>query len=94
MPSKALKFAIGVGVVIAAVSLVGDLSLGVRFSHAPVQPNPTTGQVIPYNIHGSTVYVTARDKALDDCLGALATGSIVITSILAFRLQKRKVRQP
>jgi hypothetical protein len=64
------------------------MALGESFIHGPKTPQPQTGQVVPYNSHGDTFYVT--ELANDIFLLTLNGGVVLVfLGIAIVRMGKR-----
>lgn len=69
MPGKFATKTIGryVTRIAAALFIGGFVYLGhitAGFVSAPRTPSPASGQIVPYSVHGTIVYITAEDEAL------------------------------
>jgi hypothetical protein len=64
------------------------MALGESFIHGPRNPQPQTGQVVPYNSHGEIFYVT--ELANDIYLLTLNGGVVLVfLGIAIVRMGKR-----
>jgi len=88
---KVVKISITTGAIVSALTLISDLILSARLVRAPQAPNPKTGQIVPYNVHGTFTYVTSWQHNLDTWLSVSAWCAILLTSIIIFWSKRRNL---
>jgi hypothetical protein len=91
MTSKLLNAVIAASVTLAVICTPTHIFLGTRFTHAPRLPDPASGQIIPFNVHGTDVYVTLGQSQLYDWALGIGVVSTFVAAI-SILLKKRKSR--
>jgi hypothetical protein len=70
---------------IVLLMFFGWLYVGQTIMSSPVQPNLATGQMIPYNNHGTIVYITSLQRYLNVGMPV----AYILLSALVYRMTKR-----
>ena len=72
---------------IVLVSFASNLCLSLYFMHfMPSAAQPEVGRIYPFNQHGWIVYLTSREKLLDDISGLVlfVSGALLVVLRLFF----------
>jgi hypothetical protein len=86
---KAKKYWVAICAALAAVLTIADLLLAAWFTSAPRLPSVAAGQVVPYNLHGSTVYITAWQNVFHNWASVGSAFAIALACISAFWAKRK-----
>jgi len=70
---KTITITVGVVAVCSMFACVGTI---LSFSRAPQEPQPLTGHIVPFNNHGTYLYITVQENLLYK--GFLALGLVAL----------------
>ena len=86
---KIAKLVIRVGAAIAFLCLPTYAFLGIVYTRSPRSPVRSSGNVVPYNVHGTNVYITHFQNDLLNGLFVLGFVAGIVTIALGLPSQLR-----
>jgi hypothetical protein len=86
---KLVEIVLKISIGMFALSFAALVLFGTWLTERPREPRPETGQVVPFNVHGTTYYISERDDRVFYL--ARAAVAVSLTVFVVVMIARNKV---